>query len=148
MTEVFIRESTMEDIDDVFQMHVDWADEALTYGQVPQRREVLVENIGPYFYVAVDGDNTVGFAYGSTKVSNDLAILAEGERYFEIDELYVKPDHRGSGIGGELLDRLVEACKGRGIHRFKVYSASKDLDGAMRFYRRHGFKSWYVEMFI
>ena len=115
---------------------------------MPAKRETLVENIGPHFYVAADGGNVVGFSYGSTRISEGLAIMAKGERYFEIEELYVKPDYRDRGIGGELLDRLVEACKENGVQRFKVYSASKDLDGSTRFYRRHGFESWYVEMFM
>lgn len=138
----------MDDINDVFQLHQDWANEQITYGQVATEREQLVESLGPQFYVAVDDGGTVGFAYGSTRVSEDLAIMIEGERYFEVDELYVKPNHRGKGIGGKLLDYLIEACKETGIQRFKVYSASKDLDGAMRLYRRHAFKPWYVEMFI
>jgi hypothetical protein len=29
----------------------------------------------------------------------------------------------------------------------RVYSASKDLDGILRFYRAHGFTSWSVQLF-
>ena len=51
-------------------------------------------------------------------------------------------EYRGAGIGGELLNRLVEAGREIGVQRFKVYSASRYLYGAMRFYRCHGFESY------
>lgn len=34
------------------------------------------------------------------------------------------------------------------MERFRVYSATKDVDRILAFYRRHGFKSWYTEMFV
>ena len=81
-------------------------------------------------------------------------MIPAGEQYMEIDELYgncigaMKPAFRRSGIGGRMLDTLGEIARKRGVNRFKVYSAARDLDGAMRFYRGHGFQSWYAEMFI
>ena len=32
------------------------------------------------------------------------------------------------------------------VKRFLVYSASKDVDGILRFYRKHGVQSWLVQM--
>ena len=62
--------------------------------------------------------------------------------------MYVKPGLRDQGIGGRLLNRLIEAAQDAGIKRFRVYSATRDVDEILKFYRQHGFKSWYVEMFI
>ena len=44
----------------------------------------------------------------------------------EIDELYVRPAFRRSGIGGRMLDNLAKIARKRGVNRFKVYSAAKD----------------------
>lgn len=35
-----------------------------------------------------------------------------------------------------------------GIRRFRVHSATMDLDRVLKFYRNHGFKTWCLEMFI
>ena len=73
--------------------------------------------------------------------------MSEGERYIQIEELYVQPGFRNRGLGSQLLRSLLRAARARGAERFKVYSAAKDMDRILAFYRRHGFKSWYVEMF-
>jgi len=59
----------------------------------------------------------------------------------------VTAEHRSSGIGGMLLDGLLEAARRNGVERSLVYSATRDLEKVLRFYRRHGFKNWYVRMY-
>jgi GNAT superfamily N-acetyltransferase len=55
-----------------------------------------------------------------------------------LDELYVRPDLRGEGIGTALLERAVEHVRARGAELFEVNVDEGDA-GARRFYERHGF---------
>lgn len=148
MPNVTIRECTEEDLDAVSRLQQRWEAEDITYGLTAESRERLAERLSPYFFVA-EGDATIeGYVFGSVQVNEGSIVLPQGERYLEVDEIYVRPESRGKGIGGTLLDRLMATARRDGIHRFLVYSATKDVDGILEFYRRHGFKSWYVQMFI
>ena len=142
-----IRECAEEDLDTIRRMETGWADEDITYGQVAADRSELLKHLGGLFLVAEAGGEVIGFAYGSAHTSDGLAVIPAGERYFEVDELYVAPELRGRGIGGALLDDLLRRSREEGMARSLVYSATKDLESILRFYRKHGFKSWHVRLF-
>jgi GNAT superfamily N-acetyltransferase len=55
-----------------------------------------------------------------------------------LDELYVRPDLRGNGIGTRLLERAVALARGRGAGLFEINVDEGDT-GARRVYERHGF---------
>jgi GNAT superfamily N-acetyltransferase len=55
-----------------------------------------------------------------------------------LDELYVRPDLRGRGIGTALLHRAVEVVRERGGRLMEI-NVDEDDSGARRFYERHGF---------
>ncbi|MGN6161964.1 MAG: GNAT family N-acetyltransferase [Marmoricola sp.] len=85
-----------------------------------------------------------------------IAVLAEAERpigfalltlrptpYHEgplaqLDELYVVPDSRGSGIGSLILGAALATLTDRGVHEMHINVDEIDAD-ARRFYERHGF---------
>jgi GNAT superfamily N-acetyltransferase len=55
-----------------------------------------------------------------------------------LDELYVRPDLRGRGLGTALIRRACEEVRRRGAGLFEVNVDEGDT-GARRFYERHGF---------
>lgn len=61
----------------------------------------------------------------------------------EIESMHVHPDFRGRGIGGQLLDAVVETAKRAGCYRVQLTSNLQRSD-AHRFYRRHGFMASHV----
>jgi GNAT superfamily N-acetyltransferase len=52
-----------------------------------------------------------------------------------IYDLIVSPDHQGQGIGGEILDRLLQQCQTTHIRDIQLFCAT----GKRAFYERHGF---------
>jgi GNAT superfamily N-acetyltransferase len=55
-----------------------------------------------------------------------------------LDELYVRPDRRGQGIGTALIETALDVVRDRGAGLFEVNVDEGDT-GARRFYERHGF---------
>ncbi len=124
-----------------------WEVEGITRGFVAADEAALRGRLGPYFLVAEREGGIIGFVCGTAHVSEGNAVLAAGERYDEVDDLYVAPECRSQGIGGRLLDALMMQARQDGIERFLLYSSTRDTDAILRFYRGHGFETWYVQMF-
>jgi GNAT superfamily N-acetyltransferase len=57
-----------------------------------------------------------------------------------LDELYVRPDVRGQGIGGALLEGAFALARERGSQWFELDTGEDDVD-ARRFYERHGLRN-------
>lgn len=55
-----------------------------------------------------------------------------------LDELYVRPDLRGHGMGTALVDAVVRHSRSHGVALLEVNVDESDTD-ALRFYDRHGF---------
>lgn len=76
-----------------------------------------------------------------------MSIFPNGTKYIEIDDIYIDSEHRDTGIGSILLDMILETTRKNGIAKSLVYSATKDSDKIVNFYKKHGYKTWFVQMF-
>lgn len=65
----------------------------------------------------------------------------------EVDDIYISSNSRGMGLGSLLLDKILEVAKENGIERSLIYSSTKDIDSIMKFYKKHDYKTWYIQMF-
>ena len=97
--------------------------------------------------MAESAGRIVGYINGSVRLNQELAIIPAQETYLEIENIYVQPEFRNQNIGGKLIERLLEIAGQEGIERFLVATVTKDMDKILNFYRRHGFKPWYVQLF-
>ena len=147
MSDVRIRECLQDDVARVRELDESWEAEDITHGYVAESAEELANHLGSCFLVAELEGCIVGFAHGSAHVSEGMPTLPPGETYFEVDAIYVETEHRNTSIGGLLLDRLLEVARDNGIERSRVHSATKDLERILRFYQRHGYKQYYVQLF-
>jgi GNAT superfamily N-acetyltransferase len=88
---------------------------------------------GPSMFAIVAGPPPVGFGLISLRPNawydGPVALL---------DELYVTPDMRNSGIGSALLDAARAEARRRGAELLEINVDGPDTD-ARRFYERHGF---------
>jgi ribosomal protein S18 acetylase RimI-like enzyme len=150
MDNVLIREITPQDIEAIFQLDSQWDQENIAHEFIyVSRAEFMadLERFQAYFLVAESEGRIVGYINGSVRLSQGLAVIPEQEPYLEIENIYVKPEFRNRHIGGNLIERLLEIAEQIGIQRFLVSTVSKEMDKTLNFYRRHGFKPWYVQMF-
>lgn len=144
---VTVRKANETDVLKVVKLSELWVSECITYGLGPNSEELLRNNIGDYFWVAEINSEVVGYITGSVHESDGLAVIEKGERYLEVDEVYVHPEYRSENIGHLMVDKLLQTAEGNGITRSIVYSASKQWQKIVGFYEKHGFKMWFVQMY-
>jgi len=83
--------------------------------------------------VAHEGNEVVGMVSLLFTIST-----AEGGPVCWLEDMVVRPDRRGDGLGSRLLRHAIDYAR---IHRFSRITLLTDKvnDGAIRFYERHGF---------
>lgn len=84
---------------------------------------------------ALDGSWFVATARVNGELVGMGRVISDGALHAFITEMIVAPDHRGTGIGAELLRALVDECGRRGITDVQLFAAS----GRAGFYERNGF---------
>ena len=82
--------------------------------------------------IAMVGERPAGFAL----YFHNFSTFA-GKRGLYLEDLYVRPEHRGRGVGRRLLRHLARLARERGCHRFE-WSVLDWNEPAIRSYRRAG----------
>lgn len=60
-----------------------------------------------------------------------------------VNELFVRPAHRGTGLADDLLDRAIAVAREQDLPLERVLlDVDGDNERAQAFYRRHGFEPW------
>jgi ribosomal protein S18 acetylase RimI-like enzyme len=144
---IIIRQAVKDDVPAICLQQQRWLEEGSVYGFVPDNREQVEAALGAYFLLAEAGGEVMGFISGSTHMSSGTAVIAAGESYLEIDNLYIEAKFRRQGVGGELVERLLAQARENGIAHAMLYSAAREIHSVLKFYERHNFQSWYVQMF-
>ena len=78
-----------------------------------------------YLLGVYDGERLVGFG----------RLVSDGVLHAMIYELIVLPEYQGLGIGGEILEKLVEKCREAGVRDIQLFCAR----GKREFYEKRGF---------
>lgn len=87
--------------------------------------------------VAVDDDTGVGYSF---VLPEDLAYIWDGA---VLNELYVDPQYRGTGVADRLLDTALDVVDDQDLPMNRLLlDVDPDNERARRFYERHGFESW------
>ena len=89
--------------------------------------------LGRLFVVRVDG-KVVGMANALITIST-----AEGGRALLLEDVVVHRDHRGGGLGRQLVEHVLTWAKRRGIVRATLLT-DRSNQPALDFYHRLGFK--------
>lgn len=95
---------------------------------------LLLENVGAVVLVAEVEGQVVGMCSGQLVVST-----AEGGASVLVEDVVVRPDHRGKGIGHLLIQSLITWSQEKGGHRLQLL-ADKNNQAALDFYGHIGWE--------
>jgi ribosomal protein S18 acetylase RimI-like enzyme len=141
------RRARQLDCEDVLKLQDEWFSENITHGYQPEMLDSMISKINEFYYIAECELGIIGFVSASVHEAKGMAIVNDGEMYIEIEDIFVSSEYRDQGVGGKLVDIVMGEAHSKGIERALIYSATKDLDRVVDFYRKNGFKTWYVQMF-
>lgn len=96
------------------------------------REELFGERPVAEAVIAYDGDEPVGFALFFHNFSTFV-----GRRGLYLEDLFVKPEARGKGVGRRLLNHLASLAKERGCGRME-WAVLDWNEPAIKFYRSLG----------
>ncbi len=89
-------------------------------------------NENPYLdgYVIESGEGILGYTMVAKSYSTEF-----GKRCIWIEDLYIKPEHRGNGLGNKLMEFITSAYTDC-IFRLE---AEPENTNALKLYKKHGF---------
>ncbi len=82
--------------------------------------------------VAIDGDNFAGYAIFYPSFAS-----FRGQRGFYLEDIYVRKEFRGHGLGEKMLSEIARIARERGYERID-FAVLDWNEAAMRFYRNRG----------
>lgn len=144
-----IESPALDVADDITDMWVDLAAEQREHGShllAEENRSAIRESVARHtvaggLLVAREDDDVVGFVLFDQQVGDYEQDADRGlVRY-----IYVRPSHRGEGIGSALLERAETRLFEGGADTVALEVLATN-DAARRFYRRHGYEPHRVEL--
>lgn len=100
-----------------------------------------LEDPETFFIIAEDESGPVGYAF--VTVGPGYASWKTGERAGELETLSVLPEHRGRGVGAELIEAAWRRLDELGIDDMAITTTKTNVD-SHRFYERQGFSQVFV----
>ena len=147
MTLMHTRNGRPDDLDAILKLYRQWMAEENTIALSAPSRQQIKDWPSNLLMVAEADGAIVGFAHAVSRVKAELGIFPTGTPYLDVDSVYVDAAWRNQGIGGQLLDAVMELGQQAGIERCYVFSAANDQRSIVRFYEQHGFQPWGVLLF-
>lgn len=145
MDHAIIRRANPADVDDLVAMRRDFTFEDGESDRGTARpeyeaecRDFLVEAISASrweIWVAEVAGQVVSHVYVAL-IDKVPRPVREHRRIAYMTNVYTRPSHRGSGIGGRLVQRAQEAARQADVELVMVWPSEE----SMAFYKRHGFR--------
>ena len=128
---IYETELTGEVLETLIAMSVDWEAEMSCYGYRANEKDDIEGN---RIFLAEEDGEVIGYLFGAPFESKNMkAVMPEGSRCFEVEELYVVPRFRSNGIGRVLFAFAEDAVKD--VADYMVLStATKNWRAIFHFY--------------
>ncbi|WP_436924381.1 GNAT family N-acetyltransferase [Halosimplex amylolyticum] len=138
-------EATRDDLETLAEYWYALATEMEQYDELNEVALDGPESAESGFERQLDREDTTVFLLVADETEVGYLLLREGEHpsrvhsaYADIVDLFVAPDHRGQGHGGDALEAVKRVASERGAEYVTV-SCEWHNDGARRFYEDNGF---------
>jgi L-amino acid N-acyltransferase YncA len=144
MTKTSLRRATLDDATQIHAIfsHCVHHSVAIYYYEPPPLdlfKHKIERSIGDErfpFFVEVEDDKVLGYAYGS-----EYRVL-DGYSHTIEDSIFIHPEYRQRGLGRKLLGALIEECKRLGYRRLiAIFGSERDeLPGTFKLHEGFGFR--------
>lgn len=133
MDNILIYETELTDdvIKTLIELSELWEAESSCHGY---RKNERADIDGNRVFLASDGEEVIGYLFGhNEKTKEKTSIMPEKTPYFEVEELYVKPEYRSKGIGKKLFSYAEKAVSGCADY-IMLSTATKNWKAILHFY--------------
>lgn len=139
-------ELTNELLDTLIQMSSDWEDENSCRGYCKNDPSDIEGN--RIFLAKLDG-KVIGYLFGHMELAkNSSSVMQESTCCFEVEELYVVPECRGTGVGSALFCYAEEKARESGASYVTLSTATKAHKRILHFYIDElGMEFWSARLF-
>ena len=140
MPEIIIREIEEDDLENGFLETLDFLRNAsnLDKNKAKEILKKIKQNINHIIYVAIDDKKIVG----STTLFIEQKFIHDGGLVGHIEDVVIRKDYEGQGIGMKLVSFLLDVAKQR-----KCYKTILNCEDSLKpFYEKIGFKKATNEM--
>ena len=145
-----IRQARTDDVRSVVGLSKLWAEEGCTIGYaalMEEDKHLRSWLDGGYFFVGEHEGAVIAYAAGVLKFGKNAVFRPHGERFLDVHEVFVHGDHREKGVGDRLMEALLSRSESEGINRSMVGSNNVDWLRTYRFYERHGYGMFSIQMY-
>ncbi len=132
--QITIRKANQTDFDSIYQFVNEL--EGTTF-RLESQKKAFVQNIknkNNIYLIAEVNNKPIGFV----SCHSQNLLHHAGQKIAEIQEVYVTPENRKTGIGKKMIDELKRVAKYNGIMQLEV-TCNKKRTEAYRFYQREKF---------
>lgn len=139
-------ELTDEILAELIACSENWEQENSCHGY---RKNTEEDIRGNRIFLAMEDGQTVGYLFGyMDKGERKNSIYEKDEPFFEVEELYVKPELRSMGIGKKLFLYMEEVMKREKMELILLSTATKNYKAILHFYLDElGMEFWNARLF-
>lgn len=141
-----IRQAAEADLPAVLALSDALTAEGCCNNMVPDTLDDLREWV---IHVAEDDGKLVGYAYGEMAESRyTVGTCRKGERFYDLEMLYVAPSHRGKGIGKALYETELNRAQSLGARQIRLTAVNRDWKRLLHLYIDElGFNFWTATLY-
>jgi GNAT superfamily N-acetyltransferase len=148
MTHIEVRLGNLDDVDDAVSVYErsslarrqgDWPSRPARVATVRSSlRDTALHDAASWFLIGREGSEAVAMALIQPFRASGGSGDAIPSTWF-LSLIYVLPDRWGRGIGGMMLDAVIDEANRRGCHRIYLWTHERQNERAHRLYRSRSF---------
>ncbi|VVB75251.1 Mycothiol acetyltransferase [Candidatus Tiddalikarchaeum anstoanum] len=147
-----IREATQSDFKQLLDLNNEWFDEGISPGTLKESEYSFRKEFkNSTFFIAEVNSEIIGFLKCRVKIAKEdskIHHISEGEKYVDLDSVFIKKNFRNKGIGTKLLKYCIANVRRVGYKKVIASADSKNLQKLVKFYERQGFKTLFTRMLL
>jgi len=146
-----VRIATIDDITQIKKLEEKWIEEGISRFMKKDDLKTLKKAIKKnQLFIAENKDRIVGYAkiiVQKSKKTLKIYNLRKGQRYVDIDSIFILKSYRRKGVGKKLLGIIDDFARFNKIKLIILSADNINVKGIINFYKKQGFKTHFVRMF-